>query len=51
MNMQARPGCTWFLRATVCLPPGRKFKDVLEDQKTRRAMSLQAASYSHAQMH
>ena len=36
---------TWFLRATVRLPPGRKFEDVLEDQKTRQTTSLQAASY------
>ena len=36
---------TWFLRATLRLPPGRKFEDVLEDQKTRQTTSLQAASY------
>ena len=36
---------TWFLRATVRLPPGRKFEDVLEVQKTRQTTSLQAASY------
>ena len=38
-----------FLRARVRfkLPPGRKFEDVLEDQKTRQTTSMQAVSYQH----
>ena len=39
---------TWFLRATIRVPPGRIFEDVLGDQTTRQTTSLQAASLQAA---